>query len=137
MPCSRCQHENAPGAKFCGECGARLDAACPSCRTVNPPANKFCRECGTALGAAAPPAAPAGDPRFTSPDAYTPTHLARKILTACRRAAAPAGAVVVIESAGAAGTAMDLFMLMCFGGRERGETARIERVDADLPGREL
>src|SRR5438093_2088523 len=82
MPCSRCQHENAPGAKFCGECGARLDAACPSCRTVNPPANKFCQECGTALGAAAPPAAPAGDPRFTSPDAYTPTHLARKILTA-------------------------------------------------------
>src|SRR5437870_12290388 len=82
MPCSRCQHENAPGAKFCGECGARLDTACPSCRTVNPPANKFCQECGTALGAAAPPAAPAGDPRFTSPDAYTPTHLARKILTA-------------------------------------------------------
>src|SRR5437870_11242869 len=82
MPCSRCQHENAPGAKFCGECGARLDAACPSCRTVNPPANKFCQECGTALGAAAPPAAPAGDSRFTSPDAYTPTHLARKILTA-------------------------------------------------------
>src|SRR5438034_13442 len=51
MQCSRCQHENAPGAKFCGECGGRLEAACPSCRTVNPPANKFCQECGTALGA--------------------------------------------------------------------------------------
>jgi 2,7-dihydroxy-5-methyl-1-naphthoate 7-O-methyltransferase len=44
---------------------------------------------------------------------------ARRILTGCRRAAAPDGTVVVIESAGAAGTAMDLFMLMCFGGRER------------------
>jgi 2,7-dihydroxy-5-methyl-1-naphthoate 7-O-methyltransferase len=44
---------------------------------------------------------------------------ARKILAGCRRAAAPDGAVMVIESAGAAGTAMDLFMLMCFGGRER------------------
>jgi 2,7-dihydroxy-5-methyl-1-naphthoate 7-O-methyltransferase len=44
---------------------------------------------------------------------------ARKILTGCRRAAGPDGTVVVIESAGAAGTAMDLFMLMCFGGRER------------------
>jgi hypothetical protein len=44
---------------------------------------------------------------------------ARTILTGCRRAAAPDGTVVVIESAGAAGTAMDLFMLMCFGGRER------------------
>jgi hypothetical protein len=43
----------------------------------------------------------------------------RRILTGCRRAAAPDGTVAVIESAGAAGTAMDLFMLMCFGGRER------------------
>ena len=24
MRCARCQHENAPGAKFCGECGTRL-----------------------------------------------------------------------------------------------------------------
>ena len=44
---------------------------------------------------------------------------ARRILTGCRRAAGRDGTVVVIESAGAAGTAMDLFMLMCFGGRER------------------
>jgi 2,7-dihydroxy-5-methyl-1-naphthoate 7-O-methyltransferase len=44
---------------------------------------------------------------------------AGKILAGCRRAAAPDGTVVVIESAWAAGTAMDLFMLMCFGGRER------------------
>jgi SAM-dependent methyltransferase len=44
---------------------------------------------------------------------------ARTVLTACRRAAAPNGIVVVIEGVGAAGTAMDLFMLMCFGGRER------------------
>lgn len=44
---------------------------------------------------------------------------ARKILARCRRAAGRDGTVVVIESAGAAGTAMDLFMLMCFAGRER------------------
>jgi SAM-dependent methyltransferase len=44
---------------------------------------------------------------------------AREILAGCRRAAAPDGTVVVIEPAGAAGTAIDLFMLMCFGGRER------------------
>ena len=81
MQCSRCQHENASGAKFCGECGGRLEAACPSCQTVNPPTNKFCQECGAALTAAGAPA-PAGETRFTSPDAYTPTHLARKILTA-------------------------------------------------------
>lgn len=46
---------------------------------------------------------------------------ARKILTGCRRAAAPNGTVVVIEAVRGQGadTAIDLFMLMCFGGRER------------------
>jgi class 3 adenylate cyclase/tetratricopeptide (TPR) repeat protein len=81
MQCSRCRHENAAAAKFCGECGARLEAACASCGTANPPANKFCQECGAPLaGAAAGPGVV--EPRFHSPDAYTPTHLARKILTA-------------------------------------------------------
>jgi hypothetical protein len=44
-----------------------------------------------------------------------------KILTECRRAAAPNGAVVVIEPVRGQGadTAIDLFMLMCFAGRER------------------
>jgi SAM-dependent methyltransferase len=46
---------------------------------------------------------------------------ARKILDGCRRAAAPNGTVVVIEPMRGQGadTAIDLFMLMCFGGRER------------------
>ncbi|WP_028934919.1 methyltransferase [Pseudonocardia spinosispora] len=46
---------------------------------------------------------------------------ARAILTECRRAAAPDAVVVVIEPVRGqgVGTAMDLFMLMCFGGRER------------------
>jgi SAM-dependent methyltransferase len=46
---------------------------------------------------------------------------ARKILAGCRRAAAPNGTVVVIEPVRGRGadTAVDLFMLMCFGGRER------------------
>ena len=76
MQCSRCRHENVAGAKFCGECGARLEAACAACGTVNPAGNKFCHECGTALGIGS------DDARFASPDAYTPSHLARKILTA-------------------------------------------------------
>ncbi|MGE5850411.1 MAG: AAA family ATPase, partial [Candidatus Methylomirabilota bacterium] len=61
--------------KFCGECGVRLDFLCPACQVPNPPTNKFCHECGTALSAA-PPAA-----KFVSPQAYTPRHLAEKILT--------------------------------------------------------
>ena len=74
MQCSRCRHENSDGAKFCGECGTRLELACPACATLNPPANKFCQQCGGTMAAA--------DVRFASPDTYTPSHLARKILTA-------------------------------------------------------
>src|SRR5436853_412221 len=31
MKCPRCQHENLPSMKFCGECGARLAAVCSAC----------------------------------------------------------------------------------------------------------
>src|SRR5215471_3506848 len=74
MKCLRCQHENPPGQKFCGECGARLTAACPVCSASNPPGQKFCGECGAALDAPSLP-------RFTSPQQYTPKHLADRILT--------------------------------------------------------
>jgi class 3 adenylate cyclase len=74
MKCSRCQAENDAGARFCEDCGARLEAACPSCGTPVTPGKKFCRSCGAALTTA-----PAG--RFASPESYTPKHLAEKILT--------------------------------------------------------
>ena len=72
MRCSGCDKENAPGVKFCGGCGARLDVRCPACQSMNPAGNRFCNGCGTVLSA--------GAPRFETPDAYTPGHLARKIL---------------------------------------------------------
>ena len=107
MKCVSCQHENPLGQKFCGECGARLEAVCASCQTKNPPGQKFCGECGAPLaGKPAPAVAPARPvdvaparpvdvaparpvdvaparpaDRFASPDAYTPKHLADKILT--------------------------------------------------------
>ncbi|SNQ45581.1 2,7-dihydroxy-5-methyl-1-naphthoate 7-O-methyltransferase [Frankia canadensis] len=48
-------------------------------------------------------------------------HHARKILSRCRQAATPNGTLVIIEPLLGQGTrtATDLFMLMCFGGRER------------------
>jgi len=61
--------------KFCGECGGRLASRCPACGAENPPANKFCGECGASLAQAAV------TPKFVSPQAYTPKHLAEKILT--------------------------------------------------------
>ncbi|HXJ78413.1 MAG TPA: adenylate/guanylate cyclase domain-containing protein [Candidatus Methylomirabilis sp.] len=74
MNCPRCQHDNPDAVRFCGACGARLEIVCPACRAGNPPGNKFCHQCGAPLGAAAPPADPA------APRAYTPRHLADKIL---------------------------------------------------------
>jgi SAM-dependent methyltransferase len=69
------------------------------------------------------------DPLPVGADAYLVSDIlhdwnddhARKILAGCRRAAAPNGTVVVIEPVRGRGadTAVDLFMLMCFGGRER------------------
>ena len=75
MRCPRCQHENPASQKFCGECGERVAAVCPACRAANPPGQKFCGECGAPLGSA-----PA-DGRYASPGAYTPAHLAERILT--------------------------------------------------------
>ena len=74
MRCPRCQIENVAGARFCEDCGARLEGACPSCGTPVTPGKKFCRSCGAALITE-----PAG--RFASPESYTPKHIAEKILT--------------------------------------------------------
>ncbi|MGH7375123.1 MAG: double zinc ribbon domain-containing protein, partial [Candidatus Rokuibacteriota bacterium] len=74
MKCPLCQHENPAGVKFCGECGTRLEALCPACRASNPPENKFCNQCGAPLSAES-------RERFSSPEAYTPKHLAERILT--------------------------------------------------------
>ena len=91
MVCPRCRTETPPRAKFCAECGAPLPLGCPACGNTLPPTAKFCLECGTPVGAqptpvgaqpavATPAAAPATSARFVSPFAYTPRHLAEKIL---------------------------------------------------------
>jgi class 3 adenylate cyclase/tetratricopeptide (TPR) repeat protein len=49
MKCPKCQFENRDEAKFCGECGHKLEITCPECGTDNRAGNKFCDECGTNL----------------------------------------------------------------------------------------
>jgi class 3 adenylate cyclase len=51
--CSNCQTENAPGTKFCKECGTRLSLACATCGNALLPDAKFCGECGTPVSPAA------------------------------------------------------------------------------------
>jgi class 3 adenylate cyclase len=74
MKCPRCQNENPPHAKFCLECGARLATVCAKCQSDLPAGARFCSECGEPVPASAAS-------RFAAPEAYTPKHLAEKILT--------------------------------------------------------
>jgi class 3 adenylate cyclase/tetratricopeptide (TPR) repeat protein len=76
MTCAACGFEAPEGMRFCGQCGARLAAACRACGKPNPPDFRFCGACGGALAETAA-AAPSAD----RPSAYTPPHLAARILT--------------------------------------------------------
>jgi class 3 adenylate cyclase/tetratricopeptide (TPR) repeat protein len=75
MKCPKCQDDNLAIAKFCQQCGTRLAMACGKCRSELPPSAKFCVECGERVAAAGSESA-----RATSPETYTPNHLAEKIL---------------------------------------------------------
>src|SRR6516162_486645 len=77
MKCSKCGHENRTGAKFCEECATPLARVCPNCGSEVSTTAKFCPECAHPVGIA--PKALAAAP-FTSPESYTPKHLAEKIL---------------------------------------------------------
>jgi len=72
MSCPRCQAHNPQGARFCEECGARLEVLCPSCGVAVTPGKKFCRSCGASVS---------GPTAAKSPESYVPKHLAEKILT--------------------------------------------------------
>ena len=77
MQCPRCQFENVDGAKFCNECGSKLDVSCSKCGKSNPPGSRFCNECGNELEELR--ATVSVD--YSKPQSYTPKFLADKILT--------------------------------------------------------
>jgi class 3 adenylate cyclase/tetratricopeptide (TPR) repeat protein len=79
MTCRRCSTVAPPDAAFCPGCGGRLAIACARCGTEPAPDHRFCRRCGEALAASLAGIFPPG--RFRSPEAYTPRHLAERILT--------------------------------------------------------
>lgn len=64
LSCPRCEAANPEGNRFCGRCGAPLDArTCPSCGSTNPSGQPFCGQCGAAL--ASPPGGGPGAPLRT------------------------------------------------------------------------
>jgi class 3 adenylate cyclase len=76
VTCPQCQQANPTHARFCLGCGARLALACGACGAELPGGARFCLQCGQAVvGSTAVPV------RSPAPEAYTPRHLAEKILT--------------------------------------------------------
>jgi len=75
--CPSCKRQNPARSRFCNSCGARLDAVCAACGHANPPDSRFCNGCGSALDG---PQSSDPERRFSSPQLYTPKHLAERIL---------------------------------------------------------
>src|SRR5437867_9885833 len=78
MRCPQCGYDNKERAKFCNECGSRLEVLCAACATTNPPGSKFCSGCGSPLATSPPASNP--QPPTPNPASYTPRHLAERIL---------------------------------------------------------
>jgi class 3 adenylate cyclase/tetratricopeptide (TPR) repeat protein len=88
VTCPDCGVEPPAGSAFCNGCGAKLVVICASCGATPPPGSRFCNGCGATLGAGQPRAAESAGgapskvtpPADRDPRAYTPKHLADKIL---------------------------------------------------------
>ncbi|MBI2704774.1 MAG: SPFH domain-containing protein [Actinobacteria bacterium] len=82
VACPNCNASNAPGAKFCANCGQAMGQRqfCTNCGAEMAPGARFCGECGTPVGAPEVPAAvapaavpPAQDaPPAAPPQGYDP-----------------------------------------------------------------
>jgi class 3 adenylate cyclase len=71
--CPGCEEANRPEARFCDHCGTPLALSCPACSAELRAQARFCDGCGAPVAKAVAQAA--------APSAYTPRHLADKILT--------------------------------------------------------
>jgi class 3 adenylate cyclase/tetratricopeptide (TPR) repeat protein len=77
LRCPQCQTENRPEVRYCETCGVLLPVSCPACGAAGSPGRTFCGFCGASFSTQSP----AGP---SSPEAYTPRHLAARILTSRR-----------------------------------------------------
>ncbi len=72
--------DSPTSARFCMHCAEPLPIACAACGSTVPEGARFCPQCAHPMGAVkVSGAAPAAEPGRT-PGAYTPKHLADKIL---------------------------------------------------------
>jgi class 3 adenylate cyclase/tetratricopeptide (TPR) repeat protein len=82
MECPKCEFENREGAKFCNECGNKLEVACPGCGKINRLGSKFCDECGHNLGLLSEPSPRdlSLDEKLAKIQRYLPKGVTEKIL---------------------------------------------------------
>ncbi len=78
MGCPACGAGNPVAAKFCQECGSPQPRHCSACGHDVGATARFCPECGERLGDATTRRQAPAEPAV--PQAYTPRHLAEKIL---------------------------------------------------------
>ncbi len=76
MKCPTCQFENRDQARFCLQCGTKLENTCPQCNRAILPEARFCDQCGFDLATSLQP--PPVD--YAQPRSYTPQFLAQKII---------------------------------------------------------
>jgi class 3 adenylate cyclase len=83
MKCPECQFENRKGAKFCIECGTKLEIYCSKCNHLNLPISKFCEECGSKLKLLPEhtPQELSFDEKISKIQKYLPKGLTEKILS--------------------------------------------------------
>src|SRR5262249_51803338 len=87
MQCLQCQAENPEHARFCEDCGARLELRCPHCGDAATPGKRFCASCGGSLDQGrvtkddGRPAVGLPSSFVLGPSSYTPQHLAARIIS--------------------------------------------------------
>src|SRR5262249_45303483 len=78
MQCPQCQAENPLQAKYCMQCAALLVLQRQACGAELPAQARFCFACAHPVGA---PASRPTQPSPPAPAAYTPQHLAERIIS--------------------------------------------------------
>ena len=83
MKCPNCQFDNREGARFCKDCGCKLELQCPGCGNPFTPGDKFCDECGHQLStpSATHPRELSYDEKLEKIQRYLPKGLTEKILS--------------------------------------------------------
>ena len=86
MKCSKCNFAISDDAKFCGNCGNKLERTCTKCNFPNPARNKFCEECGQEFSTDKIPSKSnltslSDEEKFTKIQKYLPKGIAEKILS--------------------------------------------------------